>query len=70
MTVPHAEPDSVVKDPKRELHKRFGHKEFREGQFSCVNAALQGRDVFCLMPTGGGKSVIYQVGDLALFLLF
>ena len=33
----------------------------REGQKECIEAALSGRDVFCLMPTGGGKSVVYQV---------
>ncbi len=50
-----------IKDPQFELKHRFGHKEFRQGQQSCVDAALKGRDVFCLMPTGGGKSIVYQV---------
>jgi superfamily II DNA helicase RecQ len=50
-----------TKDPKAEILSKFGHKGFRPGQFECVQSALQGRDVFCLMPTGGGKSVVYQL---------
>lgn len=50
-----------TRDPREEIRTRFGHAGFREGQFECVDAALRGRDVFCLMPTGGGKSIVYQV---------
>jgi hypothetical protein len=50
-----------VKDHKRELKNRFGHNGYREGQQKCVEAAMKGQDVFCLMPTGGGKSIVYQV---------
>jgi len=45
-----------------EMRLKFGHKNgFRQGQAECIKAAMQGRDVFCLMPTGGGKSVVYQL---------
>jgi len=44
-----------------ENKRMFGHNGFRCGQQACIQAALQGRDVFCLMPTGGGKSLVYQL---------
>ena len=54
--------ERVVKDIDVELQRMFGHKTgFRQGQRECIQAAIQGRDVFCLMPTGGGKSLVYQV---------
>jgi hypothetical protein len=43
------------------LRRTFGHTGFRQGQRECIDAALLGRDVFCLMPTGGGKSIVYQL---------
>ncbi|MEO7041406.1 MAG: ATP-dependent DNA helicase RecQ, partial [Gemmatimonadaceae bacterium] len=43
------------------LSKRFGHPDFRPGQWEPVNAILSGRDTLVVMPTGSGKSVIYQL---------
>jgi len=50
-----------VKDVVRECERKFGHKRFRKGQKEVVSNALNGRDVFVLMPTGGGKSLCYQL---------
>ncbi len=48
------------------LKEYFGHSEFRYGQEQVVDAILQGRDALCVMPTGAGKSVCYQVPALML----
>jgi ATP-dependent DNA helicase RecQ len=48
------------------LQKHFGFPDFRGGQHDAVAAALQRRDVLVLMPTGGGKSLCYQVPALAM----
>jgi ATP-dependent DNA helicase RecQ len=47
------------------LQRYFGYPDFRGGQADAVRAALTGRDVLVLMPTGGGKSLCYQVPALA-----
>jgi ATP-dependent DNA helicase RecQ len=44
----------------------FGIEEFREGQLEAMAAAAGGRDVLAVMPTGHGKSAIYQVPGAAL----
>ena len=52
---------------KKALLKRFfGHRTFRGGQESLIDAILAGRDVLGVMPTGGGKSVCYQLPALML----
>lgn len=48
---------SVLKD-------YFGHDSFRDGQERIVDALLDGRDALCIMPTGAGKSMCYQIPAL------
>ena len=43
------------------LFKIFNHREFRTNQREVINAALSNKDVFVCMPTGGGKSMTYQL---------
>jgi ATP-dependent DNA helicase RecQ len=51
-------------DLRSPLKKHFGYDEFRSLQEEIVKDALAGRDVFALMPTGGGKSLCFQLPAL------
>lgn len=53
-----------MKDKYGVLKEYFGHDSYRMGQEQIVDALLSGRDVLCIMPTGAGKSVCYQVPAL------
>lgn len=53
-------------DKTQLLERVFGYRSFRPGQEALINAILSGRDVFGIMPTGGGKSVCYQLPGLML----
>ena len=53
-----------ITDPKT-LLATFGLSEFRPGQREVVDAIAAGEDVMCVMPTGGGKSLCYQLPSLA-----
>jgi ATP-dependent DNA helicase RecQ len=67
MTPPVA-PGARVATPE-DLLAQFGLERFRSGQREAVQAALDGRDSLVVMPTGGGKSLCYQLpalGDIGL----
>jgi len=48
------------------LRERFGHADFRRGQWESVRSVLGGRDALVVMPTGSGKSIVYQLPALLL----
>ena len=67
MPVPARVSIRVTKESARQLlHDRFGHQDFRPGQWEPLNAVLSGKDALVVMPTGSGKSVIYQLPALLL----
>jgi ATP-dependent DNA helicase RecQ len=56
----------TIEDARRALEEHFGHARFRPAQVPALEAVLAGRDVLAILPTGGGKSVLFQVPALVL----
>src|ERR1700749_4044337 len=59
-------PPTVKTKAKRVLVDCFGPKDFQKGQWEPISAVLQGHDALVVMPTGSGKSLIYQLPVLML----
>lgn len=59
-TVP-AVTDNPIHDAREALQKYFGFREFLDGQEAVLAGVLGGRDTMVIMPTGGGKSLCYQL---------
>ncbi len=54
----------VIERAEKILQDYFGYDDFRDGQRAIIEALLSGRDVLGVLPTGGGKSLCYQIPAL------
>jgi ATP-dependent DNA helicase RecQ len=57
-------PTPTLQDARDLLKSAFGYEKFRPGQEAAVSAILSGRDTVVVLPTGGGKSLCFQVPAL------
>ncbi|UII58511.1 DNA helicase RecQ (plasmid) [Cytobacillus spongiae] len=56
----------MIAEAKQVLKQYFGYDEFRDGQASIIEYILDGKNTVGIMPTGGGKSLCYQIPSLML----
>lgn len=54
----------MIQQAEKQLNDYFGYSSFREGQEDIIESVLNGKDTLAIMPTGGGKSICYQVPAL------
>jgi RecQ family ATP-dependent DNA helicase len=56
----------AISEARRLLHQHFGYPDFRAAQAPVIRSILQGQDTLAVLPTGGGKSICFQVPALVL----
>lgn len=56
----------MILEAKNLLKKIYGYKDFKKGQEEIIKSILEKRDTLGVMPTGGGKSICYQIPALVL----
>jgi ATP-dependent DNA helicase RecQ len=54
----------LIEKAKQMLNLHYGYSSFRNGQEQAIQSVLAGDDTLCVMPTGGGKSICYQIPAL------
>lgn len=54
----------MIQKAKEMLELHYGYSSFRNGQEQAIQSVLAGEDTLCVMPTGGGKSICYQIPAL------
>lgn len=59
-------PDQLTHQLKKILQHYFGYEDFRPGQLEIIKPLVQGRDILAILPTGGGKSLCFQIPGLYL----
>ncbi|MFB4316579.1 DNA helicase RecQ [Actinomadura sp. 21ATH] len=64
MTAPEIDTESGTSEAQRTLRRVFGYDTFRDGQQEIIEHVVEGGDALVLMPTGGGKSLCYQIPAL------
>ncbi|OKL36320.1 DNA helicase RecQ [Domibacillus mangrovi] len=56
----------MIQRAREFLQSHFGYDSFRSGQEQAIGQVLSGENTICVMPTGGGKSICYQIPALVL----
>ena len=64
--MPQTSINPTMDDARRALRAAFGYDQFRPGQEMAIESVLSGQDTLVVLPTGGGKSVCYQIPALVL----
>ena len=62
----HSAQDNVLEQAEHLLKKYYGYRSFKPIQKKAIESILNGQDTFVVMPTGGGKSLCYQIPALML----